>query len=132
MTLTRDAIDKAAVGFDLDTLVAEHLLGYSGVTKVPACESWDEHLVGRLAGAKPRPLLSYSTDLLSAWKILESRGGTLESPGCHEPSGNANKRWIAHIKARSDARPYRGDGDTPAEAICRAALEACYHESEGS
>jgi len=122
-------VKDVAVGPDLDALVASQVMG---IPEVNGNFLFADGLRSR------KELPCYSTDIAAAWQVVDTMrerghpwvfldlldGGV---PGVPEP------RWCAGFDATLDQRDCarrnlemdgEGDGDTPAVAICRAALKA--------
>jgi len=129
-------IDNLEPGRELDALVAEKVMGietewyhyepkncYRLVKKGHATDAWS-------AAMAEADVSSYSTKFGAAMKvvakIIESdRWELFDIQWSHPDSDTTPKSswWACFIPFDDDAEWYSGEGDTPALAICRAALK---------
>lgn len=110
---------------EIDALVATHVMGWR--QDEPGSIWWHD-------GRRMREILPFSSDLATAWAVWEK----LPEPrrltdGEHSPSHEhvpyGSRYYVlcggGSYGAETDfSHDFTGWGDTPAEAICRAALQA--------
>lgn len=115
--MTPEQIDQLQPGLELDALIEEKIMEYT---------------VDKTSPYWAMRLGNYSTEIAAAWLVVEK----LESEGKLLILSNANrhideKKWKAALylnltKPVDHLHPIEGangDGETPALAICRAALK---------
>lgn len=107
-------------GRELDALVAERVMGLEAVNDGWVAESFPN-------GGMVYPLPEYSTDIAAAWRIVEIL----------RPRYYMFRIFVySCIEAQFQDHPNNaiavGRSDTPAHAICLAALKAIGYESEAT
>ncbi|MGH8672204.1 MAG: BC1872 family protein [Burkholderiales bacterium] len=110
----------------LDILVAEKVMGYTGIEKHE-----DGSWFGTSSRGNHRRLPHYSSDLNVAWQVLEKLAAKhavqVDNLGYKRLSdGAAIPLWRCFIDWSPDSvTDNYAEGYTAAVAICRAALKAC-------
>lgn len=112
-------------GRELDALIAERVMGWRNIptASVPDRPWIDEHGMG-FQDLKP-----YSTDISAAWEVVEKLGGFLDLKRYVLIQGQGMKCIADFVSHRAYGKPScSAIADTPAHAICLAALKAVEHE----
>jgi hypothetical protein len=114
--MTKDEILNLPAGEEMDTLIAERVMGFSF------------NKYGHSFTGKGHPgwhdlnkLPNYSTDMAAAWEVVEQRQ---KNGYCFDADGNALRRRI-----RFGVGQEIGEAETMPLAICRAALLAVMEAS---
>lgn len=117
MTLTQTKADEMESGIELDALVAERVMGWSDFRPLTHPE-----LKGRVVGRSPDGSQGmpppYSTDLNTAWKVVEKL--------CEGDKRDVSLGWFRVASCAFNGKNGPGEcvfASTPALAICRAALK---------
>jgi hypothetical protein len=138
MTRPRVRDDKMEAGKELDALVAEKVMGWTGIKHDHAAGGHIVFTTGTPEGrSRPshHPVPSYSTAIMYAWQVVEKMGergywfdihdtytGTRAVAFMQKEDGEQLAGWIAG---------HANDVSVPL-AICLAALMAVESESSGS
>ena len=123
--------NKVEAGKDIDTLVAEKVMGLHKVVE-PAgfapteCDVWRSAAGGKVSEFHPP---RYSTDIAAAWKVWEKM----------KANETLFEAFASHLCVVTGSLEFR-QGQQPYSlamfrmdplAICRAALNVCGHEIDG-
>ncbi len=117
--------DEIRAGRDLDALVAQQVMGWSGVENRP--DRMSTYLGGDgWSGKNPGGVLSdipyYSTAMAAAWLIVERLHGDWYCSVRERPV--EYNEWACTFAHRRATQTVEGLANTPSLAICRAALNA--------
>lgn len=138
--MNREEIDNIEAGDTLDSLIAEHVMGWHDLRwdkggyewlgwqnewNKPISRSWPQGWYGKGPGHETYLTDKYSSDVASAWKVVERFHPTIEkTEGCNVQLDGHGEGYTFHIFA--DATCYEAEADTFPLAVCRAALKAVY------
>jgi len=149
--MTHDEIEVMPAGRELDAMIAEELIGWKWYSRkshdlsflVPpdAAPEWLEKWCNpshrqaerfedwdamQSFGSKYHRLPRYSTDIAAAWTVAEAMheaGYWLRLQSPFEPGSSWRAGFTVHGCSGFNGRPdHEAGADTPALAICRAAL----------
>lgn len=120
-----DTVEGIKTGRDLDALVAEKVMGWTGIEMsayVPygrdACGN-DPSGEGGFYNSGRKVLPRYSTDIAAAFSVIEKMNTRRILVGI----GNSEIGWQVAFFAQG-LKPWRADAPKLPEATCRAALHA--------
>lgn len=129
MTLTREEIQGMKPGREMDALIAEKVLGWTDIRRVNPAVIHSFSADGNHANFGFSPVLYkhipfplYSTDISAAWEVAEHFKTKDYLYSLKNLAGG--KYEFSLLDWGGKCSTYSGQGNTPSEAICKAALIA--------
>lgn len=116
-------------GREMDAVVAERVMGRRATMLPTSLSEADPHVVDYSISRGFSRCPSYSTSIAAAWEVVEkmdSLGWYLTLDRLHQKEAGRFWRceWMKYTEEDERCGDCWEDGDTPAHAICRAALQA--------
>ena len=120
--------DALPAGRELDALVAEKVMGWTGVAKQPIANAMGQRVMDDFVGlpvpGAPQPVLvpRYSTMIQEAWKVADKLRGETQFVAVISGKGPQGVQpWICKVNREGSFLEERAE--TAAHAICLAALK---------